>query len=308
MNFKYKIESNGKNRLINRSYYQKKSDFIIFEVSKKEFLIISDEYPKDIWESKEPQKQLFQFKDLKYGDSNNKIYFSSGINKEDQKTIRGISKEWNKKDYLKKNGWKFLGQSSSIYGESNAVRTPFNNLEVSGYNLEIEYLTISTEEYIKYKNQGVTEAEHKNIFYRLNTNTGFIDSDIELSINGNVLSSIYDQIEKSLKNASKESPFKIPTPCIIHERWFKGASYSLDIYEEFDIKKFRISTESFSWNKGKGADAIIYEPIYDENSFEFIEGGWEKSSDWYIIDEKNNVSYLDIKNEDDDEDFEDDEE
>jgi hypothetical protein len=306
MGIRYKIDSNGKNLFTERTYYKKGTDFFIVEESKKEFKILTSEPPKVNFEQSIKFYDLSEYKDISSTSITNKIIFSSGISKVDQKVIRKIFKEWDQ-DKLPKLGWKFFDKSTKIFGESEVINTPYNKLDFYGYITEVSSISITKEQFEKYSTQGIDESEidWDQIF---NTEcTGFSNPYCELLINGTTYN-IEKQLEKLIKLNTKKIENYFPKLEIVRESLYKGGQFSLEIYEEFDPKKFNIYVENYVIGKNAKSPNLLFHPSYDDEIFEFEDGGWGKGDDWSLVDDKGKVYGLSFNHEDFDEEFEDDEE
>jgi len=304
MGIRYKIESNGKNILTERTYFKKGSDFFIFEKSMKRFKIITEQSPNYEWEQNTKLYSLNEYKNTLYTPSIEKFIFSSGVDKDEQKVIRKLFKTWDQ-DKLKKLGWKFFDKSTKIFGESEVVETPYNKLDFYGYLTEISSMSITKKQFDEYSINGISESEFNWGEMNSDTITRFSDSSCELQIN-EITYQIEKQLEKLIKLNSKKIENHYSNLQIVRESFYKGGQFSLEIYEEFDPKKFNISVENYVIGKNTKSPNLLYSPSYDGDIFEYEDGGWGKGDDWSLVDDKGNVHTLDFK--DSDEEFEDDEE
>jgi len=304
MGIRYKIESNGKNLFTERTYYKKGADFFIVEESKKEFKILTKESPKPDWEQKIKFYVLSEYKDISHTVTTDKFIFSSGISKENQKVIRKLFKEWDK-DKLPKLGWKFFDKSIKIFGATEVVETPYNKLDFYGYLTEISSMSVTKEQFKDYFENGISDSEFNWDDMNSNTETGFSDSSCELQINGTTYL-IEKQLEKLIKSNAKEIESHFSQLEIVRESLYKGGQFSMEIFEEFDPKKFNIYVQNYVIGKNTKSPNLLFLPSYDGDSFDYEDGGWGKGDDWSLVDDKGNVHSLNFK--DSDEEFDDDQE
>jgi len=304
MGIRYKIESNGKNKFTERTYYKKGNDFFILEESKNEFDIITHELPKRGWDQKVVFCDLGEFKDLKYSPSVDRFIFSSGLSKEEKLKIKKMFKNYNQRE-LPKVGWIFFDKSTKIFGDSEVINTLYNKLDFYGSLTEVNSIDITQEQFEEYLNEGISYSEIDSD--QLN-NGGigslFTDSSCELQINEEEYP-IQERLEKLIKSNSKKVVNHFCSLEIVRESFYKGGHFELEIYEEFDPKKFNIRLENYVVGKNKKSICISFTPNYDGVDFEHEDGGHYKGDDWSLVDEKGNVNSLTFKDEDSDEESED---
>ena len=304
MGIRYKIESNGKNILTVRTYYKKGSNFFIVEESKKEFNIITKNPPECNYEQNISFYELSEYNDTSYKSTIEKFIFSSGVEKEEQKQIRKLFKNRDE-DKLPKLGWKFYDKSTKIFGESDIIQTTYNKLDFYGYLTEINCIEITKKQFEEYSKEGIKYSEIDSD--KLNDGgygSLFTDSSCELHINEEEYP-IKERLEKLIKSNSKNIVNHFSSLEIVRESFYKGGHFELEIYEEFDPKKFNISVENYVKGKNKKSICISFIPNYDGVDFEYKDGGYHKDDDWSLIDEKGNVHSLEFKDEDSDEESED---
>jgi len=300
MGVRYKIESNGKNILTERTYYKKGSDFFIVEESKKEFKIITKQSPDYKWEQKTKLYSLNEYENTLYTPSIEKLIFSSGVDKDEQKVIRKLFKTWDQ-DKLLKMGWKFFDESTKIFGESIVVQTPYNRLDFYGYLTEITCMNISKEQFKKYSQEGISDSDEGLDDFYSYTLTQFSDPSCELEING-IEYPIEKRLEKLIKSNSKKIVNHYSDLMIVRESFSKGGNYFLEIFEEFDPKKFNIEVENYVIGKNKKSINLLFSPTYDGEGFEYEDGGNTKGDDWSLVDEKGIVHSVEFDGSDEDED------
>lgn len=307
MGIRYRIESNGKNILTERTYYKKGSNFFIVEESKKEFNIITKNQPEYnreqniiFYELSEYNEKLYKLTVVK------KFIFSSGVEKEEQKFIRKLFKNRDK-DKLPKFGWKFYDKSTKIFGESKVIQIQYNKLDFYGYLTEINCIEITKKQFEEYSKEGIKYSEIDfDDLYHGGYGTLFTDSSCELQIDEEEYP-IKERLEKLIKSNSKKIVNHFSSLRIVQESIYKSGNYFLEIYEEFDPKKFNIDVGNYVMGKNKKSICISFIPTYDGVNFEWYCDGDHRGDDWSLIDEKGNVHNLEFKDEDSDEESEEDE-
>lgn len=290
----YKIESNGKNKLVERKYYKKGNEFLIIEKTLSEFIVIVGERPKDAQEKSLSYINLSEFMNLKYADFKNKLYFSSGISSEDKKIIKDSLNYWNFSDLFKK-GWKLFDVSNNIFGESEIIETTHNHLILNANMCEITFTSITMEECKEYLDNGITDMD--SMLERLNENRefGFLEPYCQISIGENSEEDSFesDLIELSKTKVKKENTFyQIPPLSIVCIEENKGGEYNLDIYGEFDSKNLRAIPKKFVWGKGSQSQIKMFTPYYNDENFECWDAGRNIGECWYLIDAKGKVHGL----------------
>ena len=304
MGIRYKIESNGRNVYTERTYYKKGTDFFIVEESKKEFIILTEKLPKVDWVLNTKFYELGEHKDLSYNPTTDKFIFSSGVEKDEQKIIRKLFKEWDQ-DKLPKMGWKFFDKSIKIIGVSDVIETVYNKLDFYGSLTEVNSIDITHEQFEEYLNEGISySAIDSDQLIDSGIGSLFTDSSCELQINEEEYP-IQEHLEKLIKSNSKKVVNHFSSLEIVRESFYKWGHFELEIYEEFDPKKFNIRMENYVVGKNKKLICISFTPNYDGVDFEHEDGGHHKGDDWSLIDEKGNVNSLTFKDEDSDDESED---
>ncbi|AWW49453.1 hypothetical protein POPA111323_01390 [Polynucleobacter paneuropaeus] len=300
MNVRYAVKSNGKNKLIERTYYKKRANIFYIENIKSEFNIISVN-PLDFSSGGTEQYILLSdFKDVTYSRSVEKRYFSSGVSIDDKKIIKKLSNGWQLEENLKKIGWKFFDITIKVVGESEIKTVPFNHLSLQATESEIAYENLSELEYMNYVKNGIPAEKYNDI--ASSGNSGFCETDVLFELNNEEVN-IQKHLEREFKKKNQDerliSRLKLPTLVVTH--FYKRSYATIDIFEEFDPKKLTLDIEKYVYKNGANGYYYAYLPIYDGQNFEFESSGLHNYTDILLIDSKGKIHSIDISDSKDDE-------
>jgi hypothetical protein len=306
MTIRYSVKSNENNKLIERTYYKKKSDIFYIEKTQSEFNIVSANPLEFTWSEEGEYIQLFEYEDIAYGHSSEKLFFTSGISIDDKKSIKKLSKGYRFEDEIKSIGWKFFDKTSKVTGESKIERVPFNQLSLQATEIEISCLSISDDEFKEYLKNGISSEEYDDI--STSGDSGFCETDSKFTVNDEEVD-IKKHLLKELKKKSSDEQLmtKMQLPALIVAHYFKRSHATIDIFEEFDLKKLTLNIEKYIYKSGPNGYYFAYRPTYGDEDFSFESSGLHNYTDILLIDTKGKVYSIDVlESDDEDEDGDDD--
>jgi len=303
MEIRYSVKSNGKNKLIERTYYKKRTDIFYIEKVKSEFHLISANQLQFTWSEEGEYIQLSEYKDLAYGQKIEKIFFTTGVSTEDKKSIKKLSNGYMFEGEAKGIGWKFFDKTTKVVGESRIEKVPFNQLSFQATEIEIACQDLSESQFKEYLENGISQDEYDDI--STSGNSGFCETDIKFEINGEEVN-IQKYVDKEIrkKNEDERLITRMQLPSLIVAHYFKRSYATLDIFEEFDPKKLTLNVEKYIFKSGAKGYYYAYLPMYGDQDFSFESSGLHNYTDILLIDKKGKVHSIDVSESEDGEDDE----
>jgi hypothetical protein len=288
MELRYTVKSNGKNKLIERTYYKKRTNIFYIDSIKSEFNIIASNPLDFSWDGGEQYIPLSKFDDVNNVRSIDKIFFSSGVSVDDKKIIKKLSSGWQLEESIKKLGWKFFDKTIKVIGESEIKTVPFNRLSLQATEIEIAYENLSELQFKSYLENGIPAQDYDDI--ASSGNSGFCETDVVFELNDEEIQ-IHKHLEKKLKekNPDERLIVKMKLPTLVVAHYFKRSYATINIYEEFNLKKLTLDVEKLVYKNGANGYYYAYLPIYDGQNFDFESSGLHNYTDILLIDAKGKV-------------------
>ena len=308
----YLVMPKKNNSLVKEEIYKKGKLKLSISSTWKKCVLITDNIPKSkiIDGIKITEFKNIQFKENEF-DFKTKLVLPDELTETEREKLKNIFKDgftW----MLDSEGWKPSKLVYRLKGEFNAPSVPVHKLTLFTSEIELIHRSITSEEFQDYSKNGMPRSLFED---SVETSAPIFDDLTSLTIDEvevpNFQKNFKIQYDLAVKDTAFEpAPFnnKLKTKethyAVIGESWIKRSWYDLIIYEDFDFSKIEISV-SRDYVFGKEICYETFSLLYDKIEFEFRENFGANSSDFSLIDNKGNVTNLNLfddDNEDEDED------
>ena len=308
----YLVIPQKNNSLVKEEIYKKGKLKLSISSTWKKCVLITDSIPKSkiIDGIKITEFKNIQFKENEF-DFKTKLVLPDELTETEREKLKNIFKDgftW----MLDSEGWKPSKLVYRLKGEFNAPSVPVHKLTLFTSEIELIHRSITSEEFQDYSKNGMPRSLFED---SVETSAPIFDDLTSLTIDEvevpNFQKNFKIQYDLAVKDTAFEpAPFnnKLKTKethyAVIGESWIKRSWYDLIIYEDFDFSKIEISV-SRDYVFGKEICYETFSLLYDKIEFEFRENFGANSSDFSLIDNKGNVTNLNLFDDDDEDEDED---
>lgn len=306
------------NSLVKEEIYKKGKQTLSILTTWKKCVLVVDNIPKSklIDGVKFSEFSNVGFKDGQH-ENKSSLVIPDELSEIDKKTIKKHVKDgylW----ALINEGWKPHKTVYRLKGEFEVANVPVHKVTLFTSEIQLVHKSLSKAEFDNYAADGMPQSEFDD---SIDNEAPIFDESTSLSIDDEEIPNFQQffkvKYDLAVNNAGfeREAATKVKSQnelqyAVVGESWIKRSWYDLTIYEDFDLEKIKIEVFR-DYVFGKGTCYETFSITYAGQEFEFRENWGSNSSDYCLIDSDGNQTYLNLFDEeyeeDEDEEYEEDE-